>query len=264
MTLAVAHSLAFDHTSHAERSVFMAADSRITLESGRLVGDDGAKVILLDPVPAVLAYAGRVDLGELSMAHAAKLVRQEPSPNLDRIKELTLTAFKNFYRPGVSLWGLLGAVSSNGSSDSIWRLGPHNGKDMTAQLVHPIAMIGDTRAQAAYERCRETHWKNLKALRLGSKNVPVAIDHAQRLCIILDYTIDEMNQTGQSTIGRPIQAFIITKDRWEALGLGKYNQEKGEWEQIHPKPGEVRFEYRELDLSDLRPLVSELRQRKPD
>ena len=261
MTLAVAHSLAFDPTSHAERSVFMVADSRITLANARLA-DDGAKVILLDPVPAVLAYAGHQDLGELSLAFAAKLVRQEPSPNLDKIKELTLTAFGRFYRPGMSLWGLLGAVSSNGLSDSIWKLGPHNGKDMTAQLVQSPAMIGDTRAQAAYERCRETHWTSLRFIRPGRTNV--AIDSAQRHCIIFDYAIDEMNQTGQSTIGRPIQAFIITKDRWEALGLGKYNQEKGEWEQVHPKPGEVRFEYKELELSDLRPLAGELRQRKPD
>ncbi len=263
MTLAVAHSLAFDHTSHAERSIFIAADSRITLGNARVV-DDGAKVILLSPIPAVLAYAGRVDLGELSMALAAKLVRQEPSPNLDRIKELTLTAFKNFYRPGAALWGLLGAVSSNGSSGSIWKLGPHDGKDMTAQLVQSLDMIGDTRAQVAYKRCREEHWAKLRFLRPGSKNVPVAIDSAQRHCIIFDYAIDEMSQTEQSTIGRPIQALLITKDRWQDLGLGKYNEGKDEWEQAHPKPREVRFRYRELELRDLRPLLGELRQRKPD
>ena len=42
MTLAVAHSLAFDPSSHAERSVFMAADSRITFANARHA-DDGAK-----------------------------------------------------------------------------------------------------------------------------------------------------------------------------------------------------------------------------
>ncbi|MCH8039201.1 MAG: hypothetical protein IH977_02510 [Nitrospinae bacterium] len=239
----------------------MVADSRITLANARWA-DDGAKVILLDPIPAVLAYAGEVNFGELSLALAAKLARQEPSPTLDKIKELTLTAFGRFYRRGRSLWGLLGAVSSNGSSDSIWSLGPHNGRDMTAQLVHSPAMIGDPKAQAAYERCREKHWTSLGTMRLGPMNV--AIDSAQRQCIIFDYAIDEMSQTGQSTIGRPIQAFLITKDRWLALGSGKYNQGKDEWEQVHPKRGEVRFRHREYDLRDLRPLVSELRKRKPD
>ncbi len=133
---------------------------------------------------------------------------------------------------------------------------------MTAQLVPLPAMIGDLKAQTAYERCREKHWTSLRTIRPGPTNV--AIDIAQRLCIIFDYAIDEMSQTGQSTIGRPIQALLITKDRWLALGGGKYNQGKDEWEQVHPKPGEVRFRYRELELRDLRPLLGELRQRKPD
>ena len=262
MTLAVAHSLAFDPTSQAERSVFIATDSRIT-ENGRLVGDDGAKVILLDPIPAVLAYAGLVDYGELSLDLAARRVRQEPSPNLDKINELTLTAFRNYYRPGMRLWGLLGAVSSDGSSDSIWKLGPHDGKRMTAQLVHPLAMIGDNKAQEAYERCYKKHWASLRVIRPRGK-VPVGIDSAQRLWLIFDYAIEEMNRTRQSTIGRPIQALLITKDRWEALGGGKYNQRKGEWEQVHPKDREVRFRRREYELRGLRRLASKLRQRKPD
>ncbi len=255
MTLAVTQSLTFDPTSqHTERSVFIAADSRIMLENGRLVGDDGAKVILLKPVPAVLAYAGEVDYGEKSMAFAAKLVWKERSPNLDKIRELTLTAFRRFYRPGMCLWGLLGAVSSDGSSDSIWKLGPHDGRRMTAQLVHSLDMIGDPNARVAYKRCHKRHWTSLRAMRPRSKKVPVAIDIAQRHCIIFDYAIDEMNQSGRSTIGRPIQALLVTKDGWLPLGLRKYNQGKDEWEQVDPKHREVRFKYREDDLGDLRPL----------
>jgi len=43
-----------------------------------------------------------LELGDRSLALAAKLVRQEASPTLDRIKELTLTAFKKFYRTGAA------------------------------------------------------------------------------------------------------------------------------------------------------------------
>jgi len=260
MTLAIARSLACGPTLK-ERSVFIATDSRISFDTGQKV-DDGAKVILLDPVPALLAFAGRVDLGERSLALAVKLVQQKSSPNLEDIKEIALTAFKKFYSPGASLWGLLGAVATDGASDMIWKLGPHNGNEMTAIGGDTSAFIGDPQAQAAYERMDEKHWTSLKSMHLGPWDV--GIDIAQRHCTILDYTIDEMNQTGKSTIGRPIQALFITKDRWLAFGLGRYNEERHEWEQVHPKSGELRFRHRAIELSSLHPIADELRQRKPD
>lgn len=254
MTLAVAYSLLFDPTAKVdERSIFMATDSRITIEQAgqptRAV-DDGAKVILLDPVPAVLAFAGRVDLGERSLAHAAKLIRSEPSLTFEEIKELTLTAFKKFYRPGEDLWGLLGVVSTDGRQAQRWKLGRHDGKELTAlQVDGNPAMIGDPRAQAAYETSQEN--AKISSIYPGGPP-PMALGIGQRHCTIFDGAIEEMNRQGISTIGGPVQALLVKKDGWFAFSGAKYNKEKADWEQIRPRPGDVRFRYRESELRDLR------------
>lgn len=264
MTLAVAYSLTFDPIAeNADRSVFIAADSRTTDKLTGRTADHGAKVILLDPVPAVLAFAGEVKLGELGLALAAKLVRRESSPTLERIKELTLSAFKNFYRPGKSLWGLLGAVSGDGASDSIWSLGPHNGKEITAQTDSHSAMIGDLEAQAAYKSTLQKHWTSVSLIQ-PSGAPPVAVSTSYRYGIIFDMAIDEMHRRGKSTIGRPVQALLITKHRYWSFGGGKYNQQDDAWEQVHPTSGEVRFRFREPELRDLRRRAGDLRQRRPE
>ncbi len=258
MTLAVAFSLTYDLTTPTvERSVFIAADSRITYPKGP-PADDGAKVIVLDPVPAVLAFAGDVNLGERSLALAAKLVRQEPSPTLDRIGELTLAAFKKFYRPGASLWGLLGAVSRDGSSDLIWKLAPRDSREMTAHPVSGSAMIGDEKAQAAYESSRQKHWTSLASINPGGAP-PVAVGISYRHVIMFDMTVNEMNRRSTSTIGRPIQALLVTKDHYWSFGAGKYNEQDDEWEQVHPRDGEVRFRNREPELHHLRRKAHDLR-----
>lgn len=258
MTLAVAYSLAFDPTTPTvERSVFIAADSRLTSPTG-LTADDGAKVIVLDPVPAVLAFSGAVKLGEPSLALAAKLVRQEPSPTLDRIGDLTLAAFKEFYRPGASLSGLLGAVSHDGTSDLIWKLAPHDSREMTAHPVSGSAMIGNEEAQAAYESTRQEHWTSLTSINPGGAP-SVAVGISYRHVIMFDKTVDEMNRRGSSTIGRPIQALLVTKDRYWSLGAGKYNEQDDEWGQVHPRDGEVRFRYREPELHHMRRKAHDLR-----
>lgn len=258
MTLAVAFSLTYDLTTPTvERSIFIAADSRITYPKGP-PADDGAKVIVLDPIPAVLAFSGVVNLGEPSLALAAKLVRQEPSPTLERIRDLTLAAFQKFYRPGASLSGLLGAVSPDGTSDSIWKLAPHDSREMTVHPVSDSAMIGSEKAQAAYESTRQEHWASLASINPGGAP-PVAVGIGHRHVIMFDKTVDEMNRGGSSTIGRPIQALLVTKDRYWSFGAGKYNEQDDEWEQIHPRDGEVRFRNREPELHQMRRKAPDLR-----
>ena len=250
MTLAIAFRLLFDVTAEVhERSIFMATDSRITYDPGGTVVDDGAKLILLE-FPAVLAYAGRVDLGEKSLALAVKLMRPEPRLTFEEIKELTLTAFNKFYRSGEDLWGLLGVVSTDGKHDHVWKLAPH-GSELRALDTGNPAMIGAPGAQAAYETYVEESWTKFSTIRPGP-HPPTAVGIAQQHHTIFNAAIEEMHRQGTSTIGGPVQALLVKKDGWFAFSGAKYNEQKAEWEPVRPSPGDVHFRYREPELRDLR------------
>ena len=249
MTLAIAYKFQLNPRSDADgQAILIATDSRITNQGRGTQRNDGAKLLRLCD-RAAAAYSGSVEFGERSLALAAKLVGECNQPN-ENVAKSTQEAFQKFYRPGMSLSGLVGTVSPIGKAD-VWMLAPGPGTWITLKRgTQAHYMIGDPKAQKYFEQALKEHWASLQSLgSFGRETVrELAVEMATRISAIFDIAIAEANKQRKASIGRPIQIGLLTRYGWAAIGAQKTDKDMEVWEQLHPEPGEVRARYREPEF----------------
>ena len=192
------------------------------------------------------AFAGQVDVGEKALALTAKLVGKENQPTIQVIAEIAQTAFQKFYKPPMSLHGLVGAVSPTGEA-GIWKLIPAE-YSMDLEPVASQGLIGDPKAKGIYKEMEILHWTKLQRLKLGqpqSIQDVIAIDISGRVNAVFDYTIKEYNRIDPtSTIGRPIQAVLINQNGGRNYGARVSDDGMDSWSRVDPTPGQVRARHR--------------------
>lgn len=103
------------------------------------------------------------------------------------------------------------------------------------------ASIGE--GATIFERVLHDTWAGVRVLMPGvDPSMRTTFDMFSRMSACFEAALTEGARADDATVGGPIQNVVISRHGYATFGIGRHGEDG--WQQLHPRDGELRFQYR--------------------